>query len=390
MINEQFQNLLQNIHYDDTLHFLTDSDDEITGSESDDDNQQCCLKGNEIKTQAQAFLFQVPPFDTMIPYNNMSLLFIALKNQHFKSVRRLILAGESIQSLLEESIVRCDMECIKRSVQLGAQVADYLLPYAIHVDSNVAIKWLISAGTNVNTISPDGRSMLEIALFKNNKTAVADLIKEGANVNARALHSHSKNTPIIVAAFQNNPDIMDLLIKSGADVNYVNKLGATALIIATQWSEQTTVEMLIKAGANVNVTDFENDTPLSIASRHKADYHIAEVLINTGANVNNKNDSNETPLDLAIKYNHNKTALLLIYAGAYIKNIDLNENPKLQAAIQVYQKLKLNLKHLCRETIRKCILENHTGCSLLQIVDTLALPNLIKEYIIDQERLCDV
>lgn len=383
------QNLLQNFHIDDTLHFLTDSDDEITGSESDDDIQQYCLKSNETKTPAQAFLFQVPPFDTMIPYNKMSLLYIALKNQHYNSVQRLISAGESVQCLLEECIARSDIECIEQSVELGAEIADYLLPYSIHVNSK-AIKWLILAGTNVNTISPDGRSVLELAIFKNNKTAVTDLIKEGANVNARALHSHSRNTPIIIASFQNNPNMIDLLLRLGADVNYANKLGTTALIIATQWSEQPTIELLIKAGADVNATDFDKDTPLSITCRHRNDYHIAELLINAGANVNTENYLNETPLSLAIQWNHTKTALLLIYAGAHIKDIDLTENPKLLVAHQVYQKLKLNLKHLCREKIRKCVLQNHIGCSLAEIIKSLTLPNIIKEFIIDQERLCDL
>lgn len=372
-------NSFQNFFVDDIpdLESNSDSDDELQALQGHNHfpDFSMCLKHSRQKKKHVSFMRYTSP------------LFTAVKHEDNEGIQDLISQGAKVQSLLEEAVAKDDIQVLEKSVKLGAQIKDNLLFHAIH-HSKIALKWLIAYGLNVNTVSSKGQSLLEIAICNNNTMAVTDLLSAGADSNALVHYLECDNKPVIIASLFDNPTIMDLLIKSGAAVNYINRYGDTPLMISAHRSDQKTVELLLKAGAEVNTRGWEDRTALILAM-YDGDHCITELLLTAGAEVNAENCFGETSLALAVRYNHNKTALALIYAGASVKDTDLTEHPRLKIAHELCNKLALSLKHLSREAIRKCILRQNIGSTISELVTTLPLPNILKQYVIDKNRLCD-
>jgi ankyrin repeat protein len=88
------------------------------------------------------------------------------------------------------------------------------------------------------------------------------------------------------------------LIKRGADVNAKRNDGGTPLHWASFWNEIETAKFLLYRGANVNAKDKDRWTPLHWASRDNR-IEIAKLLLERGADVDAKDVSGRTPLDFA-------------------------------------------------------------------------------------------
>lgn len=138
--------------------------------------------------------------------------------------------------------------------------------------------------------------------FDLNETA--DAYAEGADIDAV---DEDGDTAIIRAR---TVEQTDFLIRAGADVNAKNKFGTTALMVATP--EQAV--SLIKAGADVNAADNNGSTALILSN-----YEKARILIAAGANVNAKTKSGLTALMVA---NTNEYSQMLIAAGANVNAAD--------------------------------------------------------------------
>ena len=255
---------------------------------------------------------------------------------------------------------------------------------AVKFGSINAIKWFISKGANVNALTPEKRPVLHVAVMNNDTKAVAELISAGANVNGHycRMDRYHEDTAIIRAAVFNCPEAMALLIKYGADINYANQFGDTALMESARFGHTETTELLLKAHANVNARGFENVTALILACKYSG-YYIGNLLINAGADVNASNCHGETPLTAAIERNRYKTALALVYAGANVEAVNLDNYPNLKTAYKIRETMKLDLKYMCRKTIRNCLLKKYIGVPLHPIISKLDLPVVLAQYVDD-------
>ena len=74
---------------------------------------------------------------------------------------------------------------------------------------------------------------------------VRDMLKTGANVNARDEHA---NTPLIEAARNGHDHIVRLLLGAGADPSLVNDDGKTALMLAQQGGHDDVVRSFNQSG----------------------------------------------------------------------------------------------------------------------------------------------
>lgn len=84
------------------------------------------------------------------------------------------------------------------------------------------------------------------------------LIEKGADVNVREVDG---GTSLFYAA-QGHHQIFHYLIEKGADVNAINKIGDSALIVATLWTDLQTMKELLVNGANVNHENMFGKTAL--------------------------------------------------------------------------------------------------------------------------------
>jgi len=244
----------------------------------------------------------------------------------------------------------------------------------------------LSAGLRAATpaADTDGTTPLHWAVYNSDAAQVRELIKAGADVNARNDYGA---TPLTEAAEAGNPDIIGQLLKAGADPESSNDDGQTALMIlartsniaaaelllkhhakvnaAEKWRGQTAlmwaaaerqpemVRLLIRRGADVNARSTVNDwkryvtaegrkqdrnpaglTALLYAARQGC-VECARALVKGGAKVNLADPDGITPLLMAVMSMHFDTAKLLIDSGANVDKWDWWGRSPLYAAVDV-------------------------------------------------------
>lgn len=156
-------------------------------------------------------------------------------------------------------------------------------------------------------------SELDQSLFRsiesNNLTEVIDLLKRGANPNAKNL----RNTPLSYTIFfGNGVKMAKLLIEAGADINApVDIYDTSMLVSAASDNDFATVELLLKHGADPNAFA-GRDTPLGAGL---GDPRIIKLLIGAGAKVDNP-QIEESLLFRAVMGNMKESAKVLIENGA--------------------------------------------------------------------------
>lgn len=159
-----------------------------------------------------------------------------------------------------------------------------------------------------------GPNALSIAISKNDKDLVKDLIYLGADVNAK---NSNGTIPIFLAASVDSPEIMDLLIENGADVNLKNQKGETPLHIASQKNNAKVILTLLSHMANINEKDNEGCTPLYLAVKEN-NFEATEILVLNNANIDETNNTYCAPIHLAVENNSINIVTLLTSKNAKV------------------------------------------------------------------------
>ena len=290
-----------------------------------------------------------------------------------------------------------------------------------HLDS------LIKSGANVNQKDSEGDTALNKAAFAGHDACVDLLIKSGADVNSTDSYG---GTALMSAARKGQDACVDLLIKSGANVNVVDSEGRTALIPASQWGNDSCMDLLIKAGADVNITDSNGGTALTYAIRciEYIKPECLDILLNAGADVNvgaTIPRIGTTLLHGAASEGDEQLVRKLLQANSKINVIDEDgynaltrhivdqDSPdlicwdlycllyvageKLVDGISqddvpeflLQKEINLNLKHICREAIRKHLLDADPHSNLFGRISRLGLPSGLTEYLLFKQSLND-
>jgi len=107
----------------------------------------------------------------------------------------------------------------------------------------------------------------EAALQRGDRTALARMLDEGADVNALDRYSE---TSLMRAAHGGRLDVVQLLIERGASLDHAAKHNLTALMLAVIAGHDAVVKALIAAGADLAVRGsgppgFHEKTALDLA-----------------------------------------------------------------------------------------------------------------------------
>jgi ankyrin repeat protein len=94
--------------------------------------------------------------------------------------------------------------------------------------------------------------------------AVAGLVRQGADVNAR---DEDGATALAWAADHSNLAMAELLLAKGADPNIANELGISPLALAISNGSSALVKLLLAKGADPNLARENGETPLMTAAR---------------------------------------------------------------------------------------------------------------------------
>ncbi len=114
-------------------------------------------------------------------------------------------------------------------------------------------KCYVDAGIDVNVSDSDGTPMLNIAARSDNLEAVKWLVSCGAR-----LDSVSKDrgyTAIMDAVWRGNAEMTRFFIEQGAELDTISKDGQTMLILAVGADKTEIVKMLAENGANPDIKD---------------------------------------------------------------------------------------------------------------------------------------
>ena len=260
------------------------------------------------------------------------------------------------------------------------------------------VRVLIEAGADVNSSDIYGDTPLMLAAKKGNSRCIHTLLKEGANVNKQ---NHGGFTALMVFADwckyhkpeRSGPGLKSL-VAGGADVNMTDNKGRTALAIFIESSVNDfsidVPRILIQAGADVNTTDIDGRTPLMLAALNKH-FKLIKELLNARALINRRDSEGRNALDIYTSRRHpgwvrlsrrerRPRLALLLYAAGEIPSATVAEKVSTLLQFKPYDDTKL--KHICRESIRKHLLQMSPHQHLFGRIPHLGLPPSLVNYLL--------
>ena len=377
--------------------------------------------------------------DTCGSFDGYTPLMYAVAFARLKDIKSLVAAGADVnvvrnkRTALGVAARRGYPSFVKYLIGAGANVnvadpaVQPALMYAVRMHKNSQEKCvdiLIKAGADVNARycpSPQGTAepttiLLEIAKHGTHviHRVLSAVLEAGADVNV----GNKVEFPLHAAIdHERDFEFIELLVDAGADVNLKDGSGATPLHTTVKLLEQKdTIRLLLETGADVNALDKRGGTPLMTAAHHSSvfleglystDYdeqthryrvrfmEPIRLLLEAGARINRRNYNGNNALGIVCSHsnpegeNFQLDLCMLLYAvGDTLDGPNVPGGPGSSVSIteipECFKELrkKMDLKHLCREAIRKHLIDVDPHEHLFKRIPKLELPSFVTEYIL--------
>ena len=320
-------------------------------------------------------------------HGDLALVEAAEKGHH-EIIDALIEAGADVDlknqlgyTALSSASFQGHDKCLHVLVQGGADVNEY--GYKFKRPLIIAAEWgkpkcvevLLELGADVNA-RIFGDTALVFAISNNHYKCVDKLIATEADVN---IPGFNYITALMIASRDGRHKYLNQLLKAGADVNKQDTNGNTALLYAVKAGNVEFFDALIKAGADVNKQDSNGSTALILAL-DIIGYKSFILFIKAGADVNKQRNDGQTALEIAFAKNYDHTCQVLLAAGARISGRDFHLTSLLNSLWP--KDAKLNLKHQCRDTIRKHLMKIDPHENLFRRIPQIGLPSSLTKYLL--------
>ena len=292
------------------------------------------------------------------------------------------------------------------------------------------VKLLIEAGADVNCIDANGNTPISESAAFDRVGCLMLLLNTGADVNTR---NKTGETPLLRATFElctranlHEEECVKLLMDAGVDVNIADDSGYSPMIVSASRSQYKQVELLMQAGADVNGRTKERGdiyryvrlqpgtTALLAAARFRHALNTFKVLLKSGAHVNVRTDPEYSSLETRAEVRLN--ALETTFSGGYQDGgIPPEEVVSLLHAAgettdgKAFYEFSIGdtafrreiefpecllkrqstdtLKDVCREAIRKHLLDINQHVNLFIRIPQLGLPTRLAQYLLFEEDL---
>lgn len=230
------------------------------------------------------------------------------------------------------------------------------------VRENMSAVWLlVNKGANLGAKNRQGLTPLHIAVVSNRLSIVHSLLDQGADCEAldneghspmhaaaaqgyiavmaaflcrgKGIHITNKSglTPLHTAAKTNQFQAASFLLQYGADPDIADKSGRTPLYLAIVENCQKTAAILLKAIRRPYTTDHEKQSYLHVAA-FSGECELAETLISNGILIDQQDARGRTPLHAAIVAHKPDVVSLLVRKGANVNLVDADGYDALQHA----------------------------------------------------------
>jgi uncharacterized protein len=157
----------------------------------------------------------------------------------------------------------------------AAKVADAILD-----DNGAKVAELIRNGADVNAVGKDGRSLLEFAVWQEKYSAFQALLNSGADTAHRDAQGE---TVLHYATVPMSPAYVTDLLARHVDPNVLTPGNRSALMMAAEFNRRPHLKALIAAGANLEFAESNGDTALIMAAEAESLDTVID-LLHAGAN----------------------------------------------------------------------------------------------------------
>lgn len=163
---------------------------------------------------------------------------------------------------------------------------------SINHEQTECVQLLLDAGVDVNFCDTQNRSLLYLAVVKNNRKIMKTLIDRGANPNTAYA-----GEPLLFTVIKNkSPETLQLFLSAkDLDIKCTNQSEESAIHIAAQQDDAMALAILIQAGCITSARDSNGQTVAHYAALNgHAD--LLRLMINYGISVNTPDSRGRTPL----------------------------------------------------------------------------------------------
>lgn len=149
---------------------------------------------------------------------------------------------------------------------------------------------------NIDVVSTDGFTALQIAVIKRETRILELLLNSGADP-TKTTKTNNDYPPIITACLRGYIEIAMLLLSKNVDINTIGIYGTTPLHAAVMEGHSWLAYLLLRDGAYVDSTLIDGSTPLFMAVANN-DCKIIKLLLSYGARIDIQNNDKLTCLDI--------------------------------------------------------------------------------------------
>ncbi len=178
---------------------------------------------------------------------------------------------------------------------------------AINYEQTECLQILLDNGANVNGEDSLHRSLLYLAVIKNNPKIMQILLERGATPNVEYA-----GTPLLFEVIKiNNPQALQLLLScSELNIHCRNQSGESPLHVATQYDNIAALGLLIRAGLHADTRNAKGQTIAHYAAL-KGHADLLKQMITAGIPINLPDNKGRTPLYYAGQIGHINAMKLL-------------------------------------------------------------------------------
>ena len=288
--------------------------------------------------------------------SNKASIHVLIRQNQYDEVEKLLQKDPSQADIIEESILAntplaaaaykesYSTEFIKLLLKYGADPnlrgpekygKKKELPFeiAVKMKNYKDARLLLDAGTDINNICSDGKSILEKSFYLNEDLVNYVLDMGAVPDNDRMLFE--------AVYFNGSKNLFTSLESGGLDIFSLNDSGESLLHAVSRFGRIDLAEYLISRGLDVNMKSLSGKTALHSASEgsikfmniagyqtsntvpvYYASPEIPALLITAGAFVNEKDNNGVTALHTASLYGHIDIVKLLVSAGADVNAVN--------------------------------------------------------------------